>query len=179
MPYQYIRSFDKSVAGVVAHLPDSTQGFLKSISIVGGSVFAVIALLVIAIIAITTNNHSLLTVTLLVLVFTPLAEASKFITRRKRPETLYAQSMKFKSYSFPSGHSYVSALMASYITLLAFTYLSAPFSLGISILFIVLSFIVGVSRIYLGAHFPSDVFAGWGFGVLVMFLINILSKVFI
>ena len=46
----------------------------------------------------------------------------------------------------------------------------------ITVLAFVLPFLVGVSRVVVGAHFPTDVLAGWALGALVIFLIPWLRK---
>lgn len=71
------------------------------------------------------------------------------------------------SYSFPSGHSLLAAVI--YLTLGA---ILAPQvarrTLRIYIMTVALSvaFMVGVSRVYLGVHYPTDVLAGWTVGLL-------------
>lgn len=67
--------------------------------------------------------------------------------------------------SFPSGHAALSAVI--YLTLgalLAGTHRSPAlraYYIGTAILLVVL---IGLSRIYLGVHYPTDVVAGWAFG---------------
>jgi undecaprenyl-diphosphatase len=64
--------------------------------------------------------------------------------------------------SFPSGHSFNSAVV--YIAIaLAFATLSARQSVRLTIVgaAIVLSLVVAWTRVWLGVHFPSDVVAGW------------------
>ena len=68
--------------------------------------------------------------------------------------------------SFPSGHSMLSAVV--YLTLGSLlARLVEPMRLklylvGVALL---LSFLVGLSRVYLGVHYPSDVLAGWAAGL--------------
>lgn len=59
--------------------------------------------------------------------------------------------------SFPSAHSANSAALATTIAL-AYPPL-APFAVSVSIM-------VGFSRVYLGVHYPIDVFTGWSIGAL-------------
>lgn len=107
---------------------------------------------------------------LLVIVLLPLASLLKLFIRRKRPATLYVNNMKIKSYSFPSSHAYSSALACGYFAMMPWitngSVLFAPFILAIAV-------VVGLSRIVVGAHYPSDVVAGWLLGLVVLSLITL------
>ncbi len=83
---------------------------------------------------------------------------------RPRPE-LVAHLVSASSASFPSGHAMNSAV--TYLTLGALL-AETEDSRGVRIYLIAsavfLSLLVGISRIYLGVHWPSDVAAGWCIG---------------
>ena len=68
--------------------------------------------------------------------------------------------------SFPSGHSMLSAVVYLTLGALLATALPRP-RLKIYVLAIALflSFVVGVSRVYMGVHYPTDVLAGWTAGL--------------
>jgi undecaprenyl-diphosphatase len=67
--------------------------------------------------------------------------------------------------SFPSGHSMMSAIV--YLTLGALVARTQPdhgVKVYIMTIAVALTLMVGVSRVYLGVHWPTDVLAGWSLG---------------
>ncbi|MFC5585402.1 phosphatase PAP2 family protein [Nitratireductor kimnyeongensis] len=67
--------------------------------------------------------------------------------------------------SFPSGHATVTTI--AYLTLAALVVRFFPdwrVRLYVLAVAVFISFIVGMSRVYLGVHWPSDVAAGWALG---------------
>ncbi|PZQ88711.1 MAG: acid phosphatase [Leifsonia xyli] len=88
----------------------------------------------------------------------------KFGYARPRPE-LVGHLTSFSSFSFPSGHSLVGTV--AYLTLGALVSSVEPrpkvrtFVLGAAIL---VTLLIGLSRVYTGVHYPTDVLAGWSIG---------------
>lgn len=80
--------------------------------------------------------------------------AIKYLVKRKRPfqsssEVELLEPMNFDPFSFPSGHT-LNAFLLSYIL-----------RKNININFGVLPYLVGLSRVYLGVHYPSDIIGGF------------------
>lgn len=108
-----------------------------------------------------------------------LNQALKFILQRPRPTEF--RIINETGYSFPSGHSMISMAFYGYLIYLIYKHINNKYlkwSL-ISILS-VLILMIGVSRIYLGVHYTSDVCAGFiiSIGYLILF-INITNKLYI
>lgn len=100
----------------------------------------------------------------------------KYSFHRLRPDSFFL--VQETSFSFPSGHA--TATMCFY-GMLAFFLMrevkSWPVRLLIATLTIILSLIIGISRIYLGVHYPTDVVAGYAVGFMwLTFCISLLLR---
>ena len=87
--------------------------------------------------------------------------ALKHLVGRPRPE-IVPHLMEAGGNSFPSGHSFNSAVV--YISIaLAFAAMSRKRSLRLTVILcaLALSMVIAGSRVWLGVHWPSDVIAGW------------------
>ncbi|MBC7669653.1 MAG: phosphatase PAP2 family protein, partial [Gemmatimonadaceae bacterium] len=93
-----------------------------------------------------------------------ISQALKYAFLRERPDLVY-RAVEASNPSYPSGHAMLSA-----VVFLTLGTLAARFStrrrvkvmaIGSAVL---VSLLVGASRIYLGVHWTSDVLAGWSMG---------------
>jgi undecaprenyl-diphosphatase len=96
---------------------------------------------------------------------------------RPRPDVVPHLSLVYTS-SFPSGHSMMSAIV--YLTLgalLARNVARRRLKFYFLAVALVLTGLAGVSRVYLGVHFPTDVLAGWTAGLVWATLCCLASRV--
>lgn len=90
----------------------------------------------------------------------------KFSFARVRPASYFDYPLP-GSPSFPSGHALYAACVFGGLAVLATARLrSLPLQLAIWFIAVSLILLVGVSRIYLGVHYPSDVLAGFSVGII-------------
>ncbi|HET9231720.1 MAG TPA: phosphatase PAP2 family protein [Vitreimonas sp.] len=95
---------------------------------------------------------------------TAISEGLKVGFSRPRPD-LVAHAVDVTSMSFPSGHAMLSAV--TYLTLgamLARTQTQQRGRIYILGAAVLITLVIGLSRIYLGVHWPTDVLAGWCLG---------------
>jgi undecaprenyl-diphosphatase len=79
--------------------------------------------------------------------------------------------------SFPSGHSMLAAVvyltLGSLLTRLVPNRYIKMYVIGVALL---LTFLIGVSRVYMGVHYPTDVLAGWTAGLVWAMLCWIVAR---
>lgn len=139
--------------------------FMNAVTSVGNA-FAIILIVSCATLAfLFTKRHKSLALGLVLAVLGAKATEVllKILIERDRPDT-YAL-FHLDTYSFPSGHATATAALFGYLGLVLVD-LYPQWRLSITILAGVLILLVGVSRIYLGVHYPSDIIGGYLVGAV-------------
>ena len=111
------------------------------------------------------KNHSALYLILAAVIGGALLDLGlKELFGRVRPTIIPSLIPSF-SFSFPSGHSMMSAVIyLSLASLMARFQKRQRDKIYILSVAVFLSLIIGVSRVYLGVHYPTDVLGGWLLG---------------
>ncbi len=138
----------------------------RDISALGGTtVITVMTVIVLGFLWMQRKRHIMALVLVAILGGALLSTILKQSFGRERPSVV-PHLAQVTSLSFPSGHSMLSAV--TYITLgvlLGRITTSRPIKIYWLSVAVFLSFVIGLSRIFLGVHYPTDVLAGWCAGV--------------
>jgi undecaprenyl-diphosphatase len=94
----------------------------------------------------------------------------KLVFQRPRPKLDYASVLP--DYSFPSGHSMNGVVFYVSLALIAWSVFGRRVGLAATGLAAVLAFLIGISRIYLGYHYLTDVVGGWLAGIVWLMVIG-------
>ena len=153
-------------------ISDFATPIAKFITNFGGAIF--IILLTVILIAVIKNKKIGLSILTNLAIITILNQLLKRILQRPRP-TEY-RIIEESGYSFPSGHSMISMAFYGYLIYLIYKYVenkSVKWTL-ISLLSVLIC-LIGISRIYLGVHYTSDVLGG--FLISISYLVIYISAV--
>ena len=159
--------------------PAWVENSLLDLTAIGGPiVLGLVVLSVVGFLVLQARYHT----AIVVLATAASGEIATFVLKnaflRPRPDVV-PHLRDVTTSSFPSGHAMDSAIV--YLTLgamlmrLAERRITKIYCIGMAIF---LTLIVGISRVYLGVHYPTDVAAGWMFGFFWASLCWIVSKRF-
>jgi undecaprenyl-diphosphatase len=159
--------------------PAWIEGALEDLTAIGGStVLVLVVLMVVGFLLLQARYRTALFVAATATSGELLNMLMKDAFSRPRPSIVPHLRTVFST-SFPSGHAMESAIV--YLTLgavlmrVAERPLTKLYIIGISML---LTFLVGVSRVYLGVHYPTDVIGGWIIGFVWAFTCWLIAQRF-
>jgi undecaprenyl-diphosphatase len=156
--------FDNAFIWMVRYFasPDLDRIMVATTNLGSGFSFGVVVVVAAAILAIFRRWAELKGLIICLLGGSVLNVILKQLFERARPEDF--QLVAAPGYSFPSGHAMVSLCFYGMITYLIVRHRSWHWRIAGVVTTTVLVVAIGISRVYLGAHYPSDVVAGYTAG---------------
>lgn len=148
--------------------PALDQMFLFITSLAGAAVIASIALLLSVIYYLRHEIYNSIYIMLSLGGTFLLNIGLKYFFRRSRPD-LWTLLVVEKDYSFPSGHSMISMALALVFIVLAWHTRARWAAIVTGIVYVGA---VGLSRLYLGVHYPTDVAGGWLMSMVWIYLVT-------
>ncbi|MCC2649461.1 MAG: rane-associated phospholipid phosphatase [Nitrososphaeraceae archaeon] len=154
-----------------SHYPAFNQ-FMILLTQYGREVVWSIAIILLFIIGGWTGKKTAVVMGLAMLVLIPVVNAAKEIVARPRPAIIYQTDFLIAAdskYAFPSGHATIVSAGAAVVLML---YRDSARKLAISLSLTIEAALVCFSRVYVGGHYPLDVFGGifLGVGTALLFI---------
>jgi undecaprenyl-diphosphatase len=137
-----------------------------TISLMGNEVVWVFAAVLLALFSWQRRWGSALTVVVILGGEQLLNNVLKNLFQRTRPSPVVPGLFIAQQFSFPSGHAMTAMAFYCYVGYLSFRYVRGTWRILVVLILAILVILIGVSRIYLGVHYLSDVIAGYLAGFL-------------
>ena len=157
-------------------ISDNVTPIAKSITQLGGAIF-LIGLSII--LAIKIKNKKIGTLIWInIAISTLLNQILKYIIQRPRPTEF--RIIDERGYSFPSGHSMISATFYGFLIYLIYKNVKNKYlKYSLITMLVILILLIGTSRIYLGVHYTSDVLAGFLIAISYLIIFITVSDLWI
>lgn len=169
---QYAYILDAQIIGAVQSIGPAWLSTAKFLSYGVGSYAVIFAVFFVALLLIDKRRVAL-EVLLITVVSFGILTASKHYFQVERPYLIDPAVIAYDDhdgYALPSGHALMSVVILGWVAR------RHPKSHILMWGIIALILLIGLSRIYLGVHYPSQVLAGWIFGVLILYLFYVTDK---
>lgn len=168
---QFIIQFDTNLTAFIQHWPGWVRVPMVAATTLGQPVTLIAGAGFVALVAWQRSHFGIVLGMGAALTAMLINTLIKHFVHRTRPDTLYVSEMWFATSSFPSGHAFGSMVVLGLLAYASVQHLVSPWSIAVPIALGLLIFTIGVSRVYLGAHYPTDVIAGWALGAVMLTLI--------
>lgn len=166
-----IKLFDATITKLIVSLPESWRSVFLFITYLGDPILTIGIGLIVALWGYTITNFRLLLAGISVWLTLGIGSLIKLLIGRERPLSEYSANLRIDTFSFPSGHSSGAMIAYGLLAYVAWHILPQPWNIVTVIVCGIIIASVGISRVYLGAHFPSDVIAGWLLGAIFLLLV--------
>lgn len=170
-----INLIDENIYNLIMNLRNERiTAVIMFISFLGSSISLII--LSIAQIFLNKDKKDAKFITLNLIFIFLLNRLLKLIIARPRPSVL--SLVQENGYSFPSGHAMVSMAFYGFIIyLINMNIKNKKIKYPIIIILTILIFLIGISRIYLGVHYATDIIGGFVIGfIYLLFFIKYVYK---
>ena len=155
---------NKGYAYLKEHINVRNTTIAKIFTFLGSTIF--ITILCVASLLLKKYRIAIISNTLIVV---GISQALKFIIKRIRPTGIAL--IEETGFSFPSGHSMVSCAFYGFIIYLVYkSRIKKELKISLIVLLSCIIIMIGVSRIYLGVHFTTDVLGGFTLAIVHLFI---------
>ena len=164
-----MNNFDLSIYNFIYGLnsPGLTM-FMRVISSLGSAIVIITALLCIFLLF--KDKKIFLQFFTLTFITKVINHIIKIIVKRDRPSVLTSISVE-SGYSFPSAHTMVSTVFYGFMIYLIMKNIkNKKLKNTLAVILSLVILLIGISRIYLGVHYATDVIFGFIFGLIILFI---------
>ncbi len=162
------RVFDEGIYNFIINFRCAfLDNFFKTITKLGNTSSILVVVIVISLFF--HNKNSLL---LIISAFD--SALVNFILKRviKRPRPAHLRLISQGGYSFPSGHAMLSICVYGFLLYLSFKIKNKYLRYLLIFIFSFIILAIGISRIYVGVHYPTDVIAGYALAIIEIVFID-------
>ena len=172
-----LADFDAAIYNFIIQFKSSFMtNFFKFITFLASPIFLIILSILLFFIF---KNKKFGLLSLVNLAFiTLLNQVLKILFSRERPFDLML--IDESGYSFPSGHAMVSAAFYGVLIYLIWqTKIDKTYKKLLTLLLVLVIILIGISRIYLGVHYASDIIAGFAISVSYIIIMTALLNYYL
>jgi undecaprenyl-diphosphatase len=153
--------FDNSIMSIIYSLrTPALTSIMKLFSFLGYELIVMVGVLLVILFLLEKHKREAVMFALIVGMAPIISTVLKNLNARPRP---YGQPLiTLSDYSFPSGHAMTSFVFYATISYFVYHFTKNKLTTYVSILLsLTLILLIGISRVYLGVHYPTDIIAGY------------------